>query len=207
MYFLKPNDRIPDVDRNMQYRFTDYIIVTTNDSHVVDRKFDNETDIVKYVSEVKRLKLTKTVERYACPEAEKGKKKLLTAYEFLYFIKMSAVLGRWYTELFERHEKMYELFEAMRESKEKLIEEYLLLRRRMLAGEIFSSVLTFLFKFKEKENRRGAKFSDYYLGLMGNLETVLKPESIPISLVETLRIKNEVPLDSRVLYFLLTLRK
>ena len=205
LYFLQKSDRIPDIDRMMQNRFTDYLIVTMNDSHVIDRKFSEEKDIVQYVAEVKRLKLTKIVEKYTCPED--SKKKVLTAYEFLQFIKMTMVLGRWYTELFEKQERVYQLFDALRKSKESFVEEYFLLRKRMLAGEIFSSVLTFLYRFKSKDSRRGSKLSNYYLELLASLENVVKPESIPVSLLEVVRIKNEVPIDSRVIYFLLTLRK
>lgn len=212
IYFVQPKDKIVEIDRQMQHRFTDYVIVTKNDSHIVDRKFDNSDSITKYVSEIKRLRLTKVVEKYACPPVKEGQeqkwkeKKIFTDQEFFFFIKMSIVLGRWYHELFEKQERMYQLFEALRESKEALVAEYFLLRKRLSANEIFSSVLTMLYKFKSKDNRKDKRFSDYYLRLLASLENVIKPESIPVVLSEVIRIKNEVPMDSRVLYFLLALR-
>jgi len=198
LYVLQKNDKIIDIDKKMSFLFSDYVIVTSNEYAMVDVKFVEQKDFLDFVSRARGLKLTKNIEKNI---------KFVSDEEFLYFIKMSLVLGRWYYELFEKHEKVYQLFEALKKSKEDLMGAYFGLRGRLSPEEIFSSVLTFLYKLKSKELRKDKGVSDYYVQLLGAVENIVKVESLPSLLTNMIRIKNEVPFENRVLYFLLSLRK
>jgi hypothetical protein len=194
LYELQKGESIFDIEKQVKTLFTSYILVTHVLSHAVDITLNNRIDYIAYIATKKNIKRVKDVDT----KIEK-----LSGYDFEKFLKMSLILGRWYKEIFVYKEKIYKLYEAIFQSTKDLIKIYVELNRRMSEEEIFSSILTFLLRLKNRDNQKN-NFSDYYK----NLTKVGSNQNMRINdkLIGLVNLSKLIPLENRLLEFYLSLK-
>jgi hypothetical protein len=194
LYELQKGESIFEIEKRIKVLFTNYILATSTLSHAVDVTLSNRFDCIAYIAIKKNIRRVKEVDT----KIEK-----LSEYDFDKFLKMSLILGRWYKEIFVHKEKVYKLYEAIFQSTKDFIRIYTELNRRMSEEEIFSSILTFLLRLKNRDNQKN-NLSDYYK----NLTKVGLNQNMRISdkLIGLVNLSKMIPLKNRLLEFYLSLK-
>ena len=149
--FISKNNRLPG-------GFGDNLIVKVPFvMQVCDFKLVGKISILKFISEVREVKLTKSIEAHVFKMPDR---------DFLSFVKMSIAAGKWIKA--EGDEiKIYNLFQSLLESKEKFLVDYFRALKDNSFQEVWSSVLTFLTRLDMFDSQKES-LSEFYRTLIFN---------------------------------------
>ena len=140
------------------------------------------------------------------PQAKRLERRVsyLSEDDLSMYIRSSSALGRWYTEIFEKGEKVYKLFEALLAGPKPFLSLYFEFRQSLSAAEILSSLLTFLERVLTYEDADKERLSDYYRTIL--LKARTHRRKILPAVLNLVRSNTEIPLDLRIISLCLTVR-
>jgi hypothetical protein len=194
LYEIKQGENISVIENEIRVCHENYILLTSFPSHAVEVSLEERKNYIDYISANRGIRSAKDIEI----KVEK-----MGDDDFILFIKMSLVLRRWYREIFVKATKIYSLYEALFKSKKDFIRLYLELNQTLTYQEIFSSVLTFLLRIKNREEQK-AGLSEYYKNLTKLASN--QKINVPLKLINLLKTSKSIPLENRLLGFYLFLK-
>lgn len=163
----------------------------------VDFDFSDRRQILEFIIKMRSF-----------PAVNKTKTKRILSFsfdEFLFFIKISIALGRWYNEYLKGHAKIYSLFESSKQTGLSILSKYFDLREFISDNLIFSSFITFLNKVK-LFNLTDTQYSDYYYNLLKKVSKRFTVEDIQKRLKYFLSLDESIPMSIKYIVFFLSFR-
>jgi len=185
---------IDHLERRLDEAYGDFIIATSIPAISVDVILSTREEYLSYFAEVRKIRSSKTVMRKIVG---------LPDEEFSDFIKMSAAQNRWATEIFDTHSKVYELFQALLESKPTFFQKYFEITRFQSPQEVFSAMLTFFIRIESYAEQKET-LSDFYKMLVKRGRTQQLP--IKRELLNMLDVSSDLDFEIMALNFYNQLR-
>lgn len=119
-------------------------------------RLDSRQALLEYLQSVKGIKATKSL---------LAKVVKLSDQDFFDLVKVSVSLRRWDESFFQESVKVYDLFSALMESRQKCLVELFKLSSQYSYPEIWSSVITFLRRIDLYEDQKDS-LSEFYRNLI-----------------------------------------
>ena len=175
-------------------RYNDIVLLYDYPEHGLDVCLQTKKEYLEYIAEGYDMKLAKPVLNSALLLNDKG---------FFKFLKHSIFLGKWSKEFLSSHEKMYNLFKVVLSSKKDFLQLYSELAKSYSMDEIFASMLTFLLRIQNYEEKKDS-LSVFYRNIVKTAR--IQNSSIGDSLVTLTKMSNDIPKENRYIGFYLSLR-
>lgn len=179
-------------EQEIQFLYKNFILVLPT-AGLADIAITNMDEAISFISNKFRIKVNQRV---------LGRLRKIAETDQMEFFKTSIALGRWYTEVFTRKEKVYRIFEALSRDRRRTLSVWFKLIEDYAPPALFSAILTFLLRMDTMQADR-EHMSDWMLDVLNRAKRQkfnIREACMPLSI-------KSLDFDVRVLGFLLGLRK